>query len=97
VATKGTKNASQQKGFFAAQALTLQAGKTRAAIFLRLFRTGHASAKIRYALPRTWPPLFCLLSAEAVLLSGGNKKPCHCLGLKHRSATTRLIMLTAFA
>jgi len=40
-APKVTKSASHQKGFFAAQALTLQAGKTRAVPYVR-----------DYALPR---------------------------------------------
>jgi len=52
--------------------LPRKSGKTWAAIFLpsALPLMPTASVKICYALPHTRPPLFCLLSSEAVLLTG---------------------------
>jgi hypothetical protein len=72
------RNASLPHGL-----LPCKSGKTWAAAFLRRYRSlmPLASVKSRYALPlRTRPPSFCLISSEAVLLTGKRKKtpPCHC-------------------
>ncbi len=52
--------------------LPCKSGKTGAAIFLpiALPLKAYAAVKICYALPRTRPPSFCLISPEAVLLTG---------------------------
>jgi hypothetical protein len=51
--------------------LPCKSGKTWAAIFLPLASPliVTASVKICYALPRSRPPLFYLISAEAILLT----------------------------
>jgi hypothetical protein len=68
---------SQSKCFFAAlRPLHCQSGKTWAVAFLRRYRSllPLASVKNRYALPlHTRPSSFCLISAEAVLLTGKGK------------------------
>jgi len=65
---------SQSKCFFAALSLPCKSRKTWAAIFLLCCRYALSlcpSVKICYALQlRTRPPSFCLLSPEAVLLTG---------------------------
>ncbi|WP_091369440.1 hypothetical protein [Mucilaginibacter mallensis] len=42
-------------------------------LFAAILRTILCAAKISYALPRTRPPSFCLISPEAVLLTGEEK------------------------
>jgi len=79
-ASKVTKNACQQRGFFAAQAMpclsfsyggqSAQAGKTGAATFCPAsLAIGLASAKIAMPCSRTGPLLFSPLLAEAFLLT----------------------------
>jgi hypothetical protein len=68
---QSNQSAFQQKGFFAARGVC---PANQAKPGLQYFcpgdpcalRTLHA--KHCYALPRAWPALFCLISAEAVLL-----------------------------
>jgi hypothetical protein len=64
--------------------LPCKSGKTWAAVFSRRYRSllALASVKSRYALPlRTRPPSFCLLSPEAVLLTGKSKAISHYINL----------------
>jgi len=72
--TKNQKS-SQTEGFFAALGLPCKTGRTWAGNFYPLLRRSLpcASVKISYALRPHRPPLFCLFSAEAVELTGGDK------------------------
>jgi hypothetical protein len=74
-APKVTKSACQQKCFFAALASALQIRQNLGCNLLALLRSlgACASAKSCYALQPQWPPLFCLISPEAYLLTGKEK------------------------
>jgi hypothetical protein len=70
VATKVTKKAFSRKASLPHQALPANQAKPRAVKFCSTaFALANASANITMPLPHSFPPLFCLISPEAVLLT----------------------------
>ena len=68
VSIKALPSPAAQAGAFA---FALQIRQTTAAILLPMFGTGHRFSKsLLMPFPTLRPPLFCLISSEAVLLTG---------------------------
>jgi len=76
------KNQVSRNASFRARPLPCKSGRTWAAKFLRRFARSYPPfSKYCYALPlRTWPASFCLISAEAVLLTGSTPILLLCTG-----------------
>jgi hypothetical protein len=76
VLIQSNQKSSRQKGFFAAPAFAPQTRQNHGLESFAPLRSliALASAKFPMPLPRTRPPLFCPLSPEAVLPTGGRKE-----------------------
>jgi hypothetical protein len=69
---KSNQKSSQQRGFFAAQAFALQIDQNHGLqLFAPNFRSPTLLQNLLCPCSRTVPPLFCPLSPEAYLLTGG--------------------------
>ncbi|HTE01984.1 MAG TPA: hypothetical protein VK668_22000 [Mucilaginibacter sp.] len=73
VATKVTKKAFSRKASLPHLPLPGKSGKTGAANYCPKATHSQCCGKICYALPAHRPALFCLISSEAVLLTGEEK------------------------
>ena len=71
VATKVTKKAFSRKASLPTRPLPCKSGKNHGLQNVAPLRSlwAFASATIAMPLPRSWPPLFCLIAPEAVLLT----------------------------
>jgi len=74
--TKETKNQASRNASLPHRPLPCKPGKTWAGkVCGHIAHTASCAAKISYALLRARPPSFCLISPEAVLLTGSLTQP----------------------